>query len=901
MNTAKKFVYLFEEGSREMADLLGGKGAGLAEMTRLGLNVPAGFTITTEACRAYLKTGKFPDGLMDQVFQGIKRIEEKTGRKLGDPRNPLLVSVRSGAPVSMPGMMDTVLNVGLNSATLAGLETRSGNRRFALDSYRRLLQMFGSIVLGINGEKFVREMERFKESRGKKQDTELDVNDLQEIISVFEQIYRDEGKAFPEDVRSQISMSIEAVFNSWNSPRAKVYRKENRIAEQMGTAVSIVSMVFGNTGNRSATGVAFTRNPNTGEKELFAEYLLNAQGEDVVAGIRTPRHITDMRFDLPRAYDELLESARKLERHYRDMQDIEFTVEDDVFYLLQTRSGKRTAKAALKMAVDMVSEGLITKEEALLRITPSMLDTLMHPQIRKTGDEVVLGKGLAASPGAASGGVVFSSERAIELSKSKTPLILVRPETTADDVRGMVVSRGFLTQKGGMTSHAAVVARAMGKPAVVGAESIKVDPAEGILKVGKHTLHEGDVVTVDGTAGEFFLGKVETAKPGHNQDMETILAWADEFREIGVRANANTPDEAEEARKMGAEGIGLARTERMFLGSDRLPIMRSMIMSTTAEERRYHLAKLLPMQVNDFTEFFRTMEGFPVIIRLLDPPLHEFLPDKEQVLTEIFQIREKAAIAKISEEDNSRLHELEKILSAIRNLEEFNPMLGFRGCRLGISYPEIYEMQVRAIIRSALQVKGEGRNIYPEIMIPLVGHYAELATLRARLEKVASEEDRKGDIKYKFGTMIEIPRACVTADEIARRADFFSFGTNDLTQMTFGYSRDDAEGKFLAKYLEDGILENDPFSTIDKSGVGELMRMAVEKGRTSNPELEIGICGEHGGDPETVEFCHTIGLDYVSASPYRIPIARLAAARSAIKNPSSRRRKEASVASYSHS
>lgn len=879
MNTETKFVYLFSEGSKEMADILGGKGAGLAEMTRIGLNVPPGFTISTETCRKFLSSGKVPDGMMEQVYAALRTIEELSGKKFGDPENPLLVSVRSGAPVSMPGMMDTVLNVGLNSTTLRGLATRTGNRRFAIDAYRRLIQMFGTIVLGIHTDLFNEAMETLKRERKKKQDTELDENDLNDLITRYNRIYESKGLKFPEDPKRQMEMSIEAVFKSWNSERAKVYRKENDIDDGMGTAVSVVAMVFGNMGNDSATGVAFTRNPNTGEKILFAEYLANAQGEDVVAGIRTPKHISDMKTELPRAYLSLIDSANKLETHYKDMQDIEFTIESGTFYLLQTRSGKRTARAAVRMAREMADESLITKEEAVMRITPRILDSLMHPQVKKTGEEHTLGKGLAASPGAAFGHIVFSSERAIELSKSNKPLILVRPETTADDVRGMVVSKAFLTQKGGMTSHAAVVARAMGKPAVVGSEHIQVNIREKKLVCGDTELSEGDIITVDGTAGEFYLGQTEMEEPGISADTDVVLSWADSIRKIGVRANANTPEEAVLARKNGARGIGLARTERMFLGNDRLPIMRAMIMSPDEAERRINLDRLLPMQVSDFVEFFRTMEGYPVIIRLLDPPLHEFLPDKEEVMNEMFKLR----TGKHTDTENARLGELERVFETIKNLEEFNPMLGFRGCRLGISYPEIYEMQVRAIIRAASKVIQEKKTIYPEIMIPLVGHVNELKTLRNRLEEVAREEAGNKEVEYKFGTMIEIPRACLTADRIADFADFFSFGTNDLTQMTFGYSRDDAEGKFLAKYIEEGILTSDPFSTVDVDGVGELMRIAVTKGKKTRPELEVGICGEHGGDPDTVAFCHKIGLDYVSASPYRIPIARLAGARATIE------------------
>ncbi len=879
MKSEKKFVYLFSEGSKEMADILGGKGAGLAEMTRIGLNVPPGFTISTETCRAFLKNGKMPEGVMDQVESALRTVEKSTGKKFGDPANPLLVSVRSGAPVSMPGMMDTVLNVGLNNETLRGLARKTGNGRFATDAYRRLIQMFGTIVLGISAEQFNDAMNDLKRERRKKQDTELDENDLLDLVSRYNEIYSRMGFEFPENPRDQMEMSIEAVFKSWNSERAKVYRRENDIDEQMGTAVSIVAMVFGNMGNDSATGVAFTRNPNTGEKILFAEYLVNAQGEDVVAGIRTPKHISDMKTELPKAYKSLTDSVDKLEKHYRDMQDIEFTIESGTFYLLQTRSGKRTARAAIRMAREMADEGLIDREEAVMRITPKILDSLMHPQVKRTGNEVLLGKGLAASPGAASGQLVFSSERAIELSKEKKPLILVRPETTADDVRGMVVSKAFLTQKGGMTSHAAVVARAMGKPAVVGAELIQVNSKEKKLACGDTILSEGDEITVDGTSGEFYLGKTQMEDPGISPDTDVILGWADAIRKIGVRANANTPEEAVLARKNGARGIGLARTERMFLGNDRLPIMRAMIMSRDEAERRINLDRLLPMQVSDFVEFFRTMEGFPVIIRLLDPPLHEFLPDKEEVMNEMFRLRTGSKSGK----EREKLADLERIFETIKNLEEFNPMLGFRGCRLGISYPEIYEMQVRAIIRAASKVIDERKTIYPEIMIPLVGHVNELKVLRQRLEDVAREEAGKRLVEYKFGTMIEIPRACLTADKIALYADFFSFGTNDLTQMTFGYSRDDAEGKFLARYIEDGILESDPFSTVDVDGVGELMKIAVSRGKKTRPDIEIGICGEHGGDPDTVAFCHRIGLDYVSASPYRIPIARLAGARAQIE------------------
>lgn len=885
MKNPRKYVYLFEEGNKDMRDLLGGKGAGLAEMKNLGLNVPPGFTISTDACIDFLESRDFPEGMWDQAMEALKNIEKETGKNFGSMENPLLVSVRSGAAISMPGMMDTILNVGLNDETVKGLWKYTSNERFAYDSYRRLIQMFGVVVLDIPYSNFDEAMNQVKKKHRKREDIDLTAGELKEVIEAYKQVYTKNKKKFPQDPIEQMRFSVRAVFDSWNSERAKTYREIHKIPETLGTAVSVVSMVFGNMGNDSATGVAFTRDPNTGNRILFAEYLPNAQGEDVVAGIRTPKHIDDMKKGLPDAYDDLMRAAGILEKHYRDMQDIEFTIEKGVFYLLQTRSGKRTARAAVKVAVDMVKEELITKEEALTRITPQTLDLLLHPQIKRKGDEVAAGKGLAASPGAAVGTIVFTSEKAVELVKEGKRVILVRPETTADDVRGMAVSEGFLTQKGGMTSHAAVVARAMGKPAVVGAESITVDLREECVTIGDSILREGDTITVDGTSGEFYLSRMEVEIPGIEQQTNVLLEWADEIRKLGVRANANTPEEAKLARENGAEGIGLARTERMFLGTERIPIMRAMIMSLTESERRYYLNQLLPMQVSDFAEFFRTMEGYPVIIRLLDPPLHEFLPDKEEVMREIFDIKFQLSTAKeVRELDRlvTRLEDLNKMLRTIKNLEEFNPMLGFRGCRLGLSYPEIYEMQVTAIIKAARRVLKEGKKIFPEIMIPLVGHQQELKQLRDRLEKVAENAKDGEDVEYKFGTMIEIPRACITADQISKHADFFSFGTNDLTQMTFGYSRDDAEGKFMAKYLEEGVLQNDPFTTVDRNGVGELMRMAVEKGRKTNGDLEIGICGEQGGDPETIEFCHEIGLDYVSASPFRIPVARLAAARAAI-------------------
>ena len=885
VNTPGKLVYDFREGSREMVDILGGKGAGLAEMVRIGLNVPPGFTVSTEACLEYLKTAEVKESLWKEILEHLATLEKTAGKKFGGKENPLLVSVRSGAAISMPGMMDTILNVGLNDETVKALSSLTKNEKFAYDSYRRLIQMFGEVVLSIPHEEFEEKLSEVKKHIGVRGDNELGPDALKTVISEYLKVYKKFKQEFPQDPMTQLKVAVEAVFKSWNSERAKTYRQLNDIPETLGTAVSVVSMVFGNMGEDSATGVAFTRDPNNGEKRIFSEYLTNAQGEDVVAGIRTPREIKDLQKEMPKAYGDLIKSAETLEKHYRDMQDIEFTIEKGIFYLLQTRNGKRSARAAVKVAVDLVNEGLIDDKEAIMRISPQVLDTLLHPQVKYNGGEKILGRGLAASPGAASGTIVFSSEKAVELAKEKKKLILVRPETTADDVRGMSVSQGFLTQKGGMTSHAAVVARAMGKPAVVGVESMTVNLREQTLRIGDDVFREGDTITVDGTNGQFLLGETTLETASITPEAQVLLKWCDSYRKLGVRANANTPLEARIARENGAEGIGLARTERMFLGNERIQIMRAMIMSTTLADRLKYLDQLLPMQVADFTEFLRTMDGYPVIIRLLDPPLHEFLPDKEEILTEIFDLKLKLGNTKESRELDDiigKLSELRNLLQIVKNLEEFNPMLGFRGCRLGLSYPEIYEMQVKAILTAAIKVKEQGHKILPEIMIPLVGHMNELKRLRERLEGVAKKVAGDNDVEYKFGTMIEIPRACVTADKIAGFADFFSFGTNDLTQMTFGYSRDDAEGKFLANYVEEGILPTDPFATVDEEGVGELMKMAVEKGRKTNRKLEVGICGEQGGDPSTIHFCNKIGLNYVSASPYRIPIARLSAARAVL-------------------
>jgi pyruvate,orthophosphate dikinase len=876
-----KFVYMFEEGNQKMVDLLGGKGAGLSEMLNLGLTVPPGFTITTETCRRYMKQSALPEGMLDQAMKALKKVETRTGRKYGDASNPLLVSVRSGAPISMPGMMDTILNVGLNDSTVQGLAKLTGNKRFALDSYRRLLQMYGTVVLGIHHEDFEEALSDLKRKYSRKSDVDLTEDNLQELISSYLNIYRKRGMEFPQDPNKQLVIAIEAVFKSWNSERAKTYREINHISDDMGTAVNVVAMIFGNMGNDSATGVAFTRDPNTGEKKLFAEYLTNAQGEDVVSGSRTPRSIADLEKEIPGAYADLIKFIGKLEDHYRDMLDIEFTIEQGKLYMLQVRVGKRSARAALKIAVDLVKEKKIDEKMAIMHIGPEILDSILHPQIKKTGKEVELAKGLAASPGAAIGTVVFSSSRAVELAKEGKKLILVRPETTADDVRGMSLSQGFLTQKGGMTSHAAVVARAMGKPAVVGAEEITVDAKSGILKARNFSIKEGDTISIDGTSGTVYRGTIELESAKKSEDLDTILTWCNRYRKLGVKANANTPEEAKLARENGAEGIGLARTERMFLGNDRIPIVRSMILSSTTEERKKYLNKLLPMQLADFVEFFRVMEGYPVVIRLLDPPLHEFLPDKESLINEINNLQNTRSLLRGKQ---GKLDELKNLLETVKNLEEFNPMLGFRGCRIGLLYPEIYEMQVRAIMEAAKQVEAEGRELLPEIMIPLVGHPNELRIIRERLVKVIEETLGSKKINYKLGTMIEVPRSCLVADKIAEYADFFSFGTNDLTQMTYGYSRDDAEGKFISKYLEQNIIEFDPFNTIDRDGVGELMKIGVERGRKTRKDLEIGICGEQGGDPQTIEFCHEIGLDYVSSSPFRIPVAILVAARASIKS-----------------
>lgn len=874
-----KWVYSFEEGSEEMRNLLGGKGAGLSEMTRIGLPVPPGFTITTEACKDYQKKNYIDEEIKKETLEYLRKLEEKTGKKFGDPNNPLLVSVRSGAPVSMPGMMDTILNLGLNDQAVEGLKALTQNGRFAYDSYRRFIQMFGDVVMGVPHEEFEKILSMHKEKHNFKSDTELTEEVLKEVIVDYKELYKKHtGKDFPQDPFDQLFAAIEAVFKSWNNPRAITYRMLNKIPDDLGTAVNIVMMVFGNMGDDSATGVAFTRNPSTGEKKIYGEYLVNAQGEDVVAGIRTPKQIDDMVNELPDVYNQLLRVAETLEKHYRDMQDMEFTVERGKLYMLQTRSGKRTARAAVKIAVDMVKEGLISKEEAILRVSTEQIDQLLHKMIDPSAEVKPIAKGLPASPGAAKGKVVFNVKEAAERGKKGEEVILVRPETTPEDLEGMAYSQGILTTRGGMTAHAAVVARGMGIPCIVGAESIKLDLENKKFLVNGFEVKENDIITIDGTTGNVMIGEVPMIEPELSGELSEFLSIADEMRKLGVKANANTPGEAKRARDYGAEGIGLCRTERMFLQPDRLPIMQDMIIAETKEERINYLNKLEPLQVNDFYEILKEMDGFPVIIRLLDPPLHEFLPQRERLEKEIEEL-------KASGSNPELLKKRERELKRSDELKEFNPMIGFRGCRVGIIYSEIYEMQTQAIVDAAIRLKKEGYNPIPKIMLPLIGHVNEMKLLRELVEKIIKQKLEKENLsmKIEIGTMIEVPRAALTADQIAMFADFFSFGTNDLTQTTFAYSRDDAEGTFLPYYLEHKILPKDPFMTIDRDGVGKLVRIGVVLGRHTNPSLEIGICGEHGGDPESIEFFHYAGLDYVSCSPFRVPIARLAAAQVAVK------------------
>jgi pyruvate, orthophosphate dikinase len=868
-----KYVYRFSEGTREMKNLLGGKGSGLAEMSNLGLPVPPGFTITTEVCRAYMEAGEIPGSLMESVTEYLGELEEASGKRLGDSENPLLVSVRSGAAASMPGMMDTVLNLGLNDTAVEGLAERTGDERFARDSYRRFIQMFGDIVLGVDHEKFEDAFDKLKVERGVDEDQDLGAGDLDGLIDTYKGIVEEvTARPFPEDPREQLELAIRAVFDSWNNDRAASYRAEFGIPHDLGTAVTVMAMVFGNMGEDSATGVAFTRDPSTGEQGLYGEFLLNAQGEDVVAGIRTPRPLEEMEEAMPHAFEELLETMQKLEQEYRDMQDVEFTVERDNLYMLQTRSAKRTGVAALKVAYDMAEEGLISREEAVLRIDPNQLNQVLHPFIDPEAEFEVLTRGLPASPGAATGAIVLTADEAEERGEAGEPVILVRKETSPDDVHGMVRARGILTALGGMTSHAAVVARGFGKPAVTGCKALEIDLEAGEINVDGKTFKAGDTITIEGSNGRVAEGEVPLIDAELSADFEQILAWSDDLRELNVRANADTPADARKAREFGARGIGLCRTEHMFMEDGRLELMRAMILSEEEDGAKEALGELEPLQRGDFEEIFEAMEGLPVTVRLLDPPLHEFLPDSRDL---------GERLAALEDQRSEEASELRRQLRVVENLEEANPMLGLRGCRLGLTRPEIYRMQVRAIVEAAKAVTEKGHTPLVEIMIPLVGFARELEVTREETEAIVREILGE-DNSVLIGTMIELPRACTTAGEIAHRADFFSFGTNDLTQTTCGLSRDDAEAGFLTTYLENGILEKNPFETLDRDGVGRLVSLACKSGREANPDLKLGICGEHGGDPESIEFFHEAGLDYVSCSPYRIPIARLAAAQAAM-------------------
>jgi len=899
---SEKYVYFFGkdrvEGNRKMKDILGGKGANLAEMAGIGLPVPPGFTISTEVCSLFAEAGdKIPPGVNEEIVVNLHRLERLTKQKFGDPKNPLLVSVRSGAKFSMPGMMDTVLNLGLNDKTIDGLAEKAGERRFALDCYRRLIHMFGDVVLEIPKERFETILRKKKKQVKVIQDFELSERALQELISDYRRLIKKEtGKDFPQDVKKQLIMAISAVFKSWNNPRAITYRRLNYIPDDLGTAVNIQQMVFGNFGKASATGVGFTRNPASGEKELYGEYLFNAQGEDVVAGIRTPTPLSNLEKEMPSAYKELKTYTNRLEKHYKDVQDFEFTIQEKKLFMLQTRSGKRTGMAAIKIAVDLVEEGLVSKEEALMMVEPEALHQLLHPvfDAGEKAKHAVIATGLAASPGAAAGQAVFTADEAVEWKKQGKKVILVREETSPDDIHGMSASQGILTATGGMTSHAAVVGRQMGKPAVVGCGELRLDDEKKIFQAGRAKIKMGEWISIDGTSGEVFHGQIQTQPSeiiqvvrGEREPEDSriyqyftkFLFWADQVKRLGVRANTDTPEDARIALAFGAEGVGLARTEHMFFEKKRLPFIKEMILSETKEERRKALSKLLPFQKKDFYGLFREMRGHPVTIRTLDPPLHEFLPRREDLMVEI-------AVLKCDEEkkNQAKIKELEKLLERVKALSEFNPMLGHRGCRLGISYPEIIEMQATAIFEAVCQLRKEREKVYPEIMIPLVGTKEELANQKKIINRIAEEvmENHKVKIDYSIGTMIEIPRAAITADEIAQEAEFFSFGTNDLTQTIYGLSRDDGVG-FLAYYLANGIWKNNPFETIDESGVGELMKWAVEKGRKARPNLKVGICGVHGGDPRSVYFCHKIGLDYVSCSAYQVPVARLAAAQITLK------------------
>ncbi|HKZ78370.1 MAG TPA: pyruvate, phosphate dikinase [Pyrinomonadaceae bacterium] len=883
----KKWVYLFEEGSGEDKALLGGKGAGLCEMTRAGLPVPPGLVVTTEACNAFFANDKnFPDGMWDQVLEALKRIEEKVGKRFGDTQNPLLVSVRSGAAFSMPGMMDTVLNLGLNEGTVQGLAAQTGDLRFALDAYRRFASLFGEIVMGVAHEKFERVMDRFKAQTTGGRDTDLKTDDLREIIATEKQIILAEQRAIPEDHYEQLRVAIAAVFNSWMGRRATDYRRINRIPDSLGTAVNVQAMVFGNMGENSGTGVAFTRNPSTGKKELYGEYLLKAQGEDVVAGIRNPNPIIQLKKELPKVYEEFAAIANLLEQHYRDMQDVEFTIERGKLWMLQTRTGKRSGAAAVRIAVEMVYEKLIDSATAVQRVTPEQLDQLLHPTVDPKAEATVLATGLPASPGAAQGQVIFSPDEAEELARDGAKVVLVRQETSPDDFHGMVAAQAIVTARGGMTSHAAVVARGMGKTCVSGASSLNIDYSQQQFSVNGTVVTKGEWITVDGSTGRIFLGQVPTVRPDLGTDFHELMSWADKFRRLRVRANADTPRDTKVARQFGAEGIGLCRTEHMFFGDQRLAVMREMILADGVGAREKALEKLLPLQRGDFVGIFREMSGLPVTIRLLDPPLHEFLPNAEELLTELGELKMRLRGAESLGNMDKILDDIDekrRLLRQVDRIREANPMLGFRGCRLGLLFPEVTRMQCRAIFEAACEVQGERKKLTLEIMVPLVSLSEELRQQREIIDEVARQVmgEHGMTIEYRVGTMIELPRAALTADTIATHADFFSFGTNDLTQTTFGLSRDDS-GRFLPNYVDRKIISDDPFQVLDREGVGQLVRLGTERGRSVKPDLKIGICGEHGGDPTSIAFCDEIGLDYVSCSPYRVPVARLAAAHSSL-------------------
>ena len=872
---AKKYVYLFKEGNANMRELLGGKGANLAEMTNLGMPVPQGFTVTTEACTRYYTDGKvIGDDIVEQIYAALAETEKVAGKKFGDDKDPFLVSVRSGARASMPGMMDTILNLGLTDVSVVGLANLTNNPHFAYDAYRRFIAMFSDVVMEIPKNEFEAVLDEFKEKKGVKYDRDLSADDLKEVVVRFKEIYKKHmGVDFPQDPKVQLMEAVKAVFRSWDNPRAIYYRRMNDIPGDWGTAVNVQSMVFGNMGETSGTGVAFTRNPSTGEKKLYGEYLLNAQGEDVVAGIRTPEPISHLQEQMPDVYQQFVDIATKLEAHYRDMQDMEYTIERGKLYMLQTRNGKRTAAAALKIAVDLVDEGVLSEEEAVLKVEPKQLDTLLHPNFDAAAVKKapVIAKGLPASPGAATGGIYFTADEAAEHGKNKEKVILVRRETTPEDIEGMDFSQGILTVFGGMTSHAAVVARGMGRAAVVGCGALKIDEEAKTLTVGDKVYHEGDFISLDGSTGNVYDGQIATVEASISGEFARFMGWADAARRLRVRTNADTPRDTKQAVKFGAEGIGLCRTEHMFFEADRIAAVREMILADTKEQREKALAKILPMQQGDFEAMYKALEGKPMTVRYLDPPLHEFVPHVD-MKEEIDELAKNLGITS------------EEVIHKINALHESNPMMGHRGCRLAVTYPEIAEMQTRAVLQAAIDVTREcGYNIVPEIMIPLVGSKKELAFVKSIVDETAKKvfEEQGMTLEYHVGTMIEIPRAAVTADEIAEEAEFFSFGTNDLTQMTFGFSRDDA-GKFLGAYYDNKIFESDPFARLDTDGVGKLVQMAAKLGRQTRPNLKLGICGEHGGDPSSVMFCHKVGLNYVSCSPFRVPIARLAAAHAAI-------------------